>query len=78
MLRVEELNALVEEATQSMPGTVTVETDLARLDGWDSMGLVIFIDSVKGRTEVELAVHELRACSSTEAIRELISRAARA
>jgi hypothetical protein len=40
------------------------------------MGLVIFIDQVKRRAEVELSVHELRACSRTGAILELIQKTA--
>lgn len=76
MARLEssEVARMVEEATQSVAGTVLADMELGRLDGWDSMGLVIFVELTRERAGVELAVHDLRACATCEAIRDLIER----
>jgi len=74
VLSIEELCALVEDATQSMPGRVVAGTELATLDGWDSMGLVVFIGLIQDRAQLELLVHELRACATPVDVHELIRR----
>ena len=45
---------------------------LAALDGWDSMGVVLFIDEIQSRAGVEVAVHDLRACSRSTDLLNLI------
>jgi acyl carrier protein len=74
MIAIEQLTGLVEEATQSLPGKVGPDTELATLDGWDSMGLVVFVELVQSKVGVELAVHELRACATPAQVLELIRR----
>jgi hypothetical protein len=74
MPTIEELNAMIEEATQALPGSVSAATDLGSLDGWDSMGLVIFIELAQSRTGLEIAVHDLRACSRPPEIAALLER----
>ncbi len=76
-IELHELTALIEEAVQALPGRVAPDTDLGTLDGWDSMGLVIFVELVQQRTGVELAVHDLRACSTPPEIAALIAGASR-
>lgn len=76
MTTIEQLTGMIEEATQALPGTVASETDLGSLDGWDSMGLVIFIDLVQTQLGVEVAVHDLRACSHPPEVLALIERVA--
>jgi len=76
-LELSDLTALIEEAVQALPGRVAPDTDLGTLDGWDSMGLVIFIELVQSRTGVELAVHDLRACSRPPEVAALIDGAPR-
>lgn len=71
-IEIAELTALIEEAVQALPGSVEPDTDLGGLDGWDSMGLVIFIELVQTKTGVELAVHDLRACSRPPEVAALI------
>jgi hypothetical protein len=73
MLELSDVTAMIEEATQALPGSVSAATDLGSLDGWDSMGLVIFIELVQSRTGTELAVHDLRACSLAPEVLSLIS-----
>jgi acyl carrier protein len=72
MIEQNELNAMIEEATQALPGRVSAESELGALNGWDSMGLVIFIDLVHAKTGVELQVHDLRACARPPDILALI------
>jgi acyl carrier protein len=74
MISIEQLTGLVEEATQSTPGKVSAGTELASLDGWDSMGLVVFVELVQSQVDVELAVHELRACATPAEVLGLIQR----
>jgi acyl carrier protein len=76
-LELSELTALIEEAVQALPGRVAPDTNLGTLDGWDSMGLVIFIELVQSRTGVELAVHDLRACATPPEVAALIEGAPR-
>ncbi len=67
---------LLEEATLSDPGAIDVEESLHEVEGWDSMGMVMFISLVGERFGVELTVHDLRDCSTAAAlagrIRELV------
>ena len=77
-LELSELTALIEEAVQALPGRVAPDTNLGTLDGWDSMGLVIFIELVQSRTGVELALHGLRACATPREVAALIDGAPRA
>ncbi len=71
-----QLTPLIEEATQALAGSVNAQTDLGTLDGWDSMGLVIFIELAQSQLGVELAVHDLRACTRPGEILGLIERVA--
>ena len=70
----DDVSAMIEEAIQAVPGSVEVTTQLGNLDGWDSMGLVIFIELVQDRTGAELAVHDLRACATPDEVGALIER----
>jgi acyl carrier protein len=74
-MKIEKTVEMIEEATQALPGAVAPEAPLGGLDGWDSMGMVIFLGLVKEEFEVELKVHDLRACANCHEVRELILRA---
>lgn len=78
MLSQPDLNAMIEEATQAMPGTVSAATELGTLDGWDSMGLVIFIELAQAKTGAEISVHDLRACARPPDVLALVNRVAAA
>ena len=52
--------ALLEEAIQAPDGSLTRELVLREVEGWDSMGAVLFIGLVKEHLSVELTVHDLR------------------
>lgn len=51
---------LLEEATQAPEGTLTQDLVLKDMEGWDSMGMVMFIGLVQQYLSVELSVHDLR------------------
>jgi acyl carrier protein len=61
---VQQVAELLEEATQAIAGTIAPECDLRTLDGWDSMGMVMFMGLLNERMHVELTVHELRASAT--------------
>ncbi|MCB9913921.1 MAG: hypothetical protein H6828_02085 [Planctomycetes bacterium] len=73
-MQLADVCAMIEEAVQAVPGSVGEATVLGNLDGWDSMGLVIFIELTQDRAGAELAVHELRACQSPAEVAALIER----
>jgi acyl carrier protein len=64
----------VEDATQSMPGTVSATTALESLDGWDSLGMVALIGIVSEQRKVDLSMDELRECSTVLDLNDLIAR----
>lgn len=72
VLELADVVLLLEEATQALPGTLAADSELAGVDGWDSMGMVVFMGLVKERVGVELRVHELGACADARAILELV------
>lgn len=51
---------LLEEATQSPEQSLASDQELGSLEGWDSLGMVMFIGLVKQNFSVELSVHDLR------------------
>ncbi|HIG11925.1 MAG: hypothetical protein ABGY71_11345 [bacterium] len=72
MVSVSQVALMIEEAIQAVPGSVDDSIRLGNLDGWDSMGLVIFIELVKEKAGAELSVHGLRACGSCADVQQLI------
>ena len=62
---------LLEEATQADPGTLGEGLALKEMEGWDSMGMVLFIGLVQEHLQVELSVHDLRESAT---VAELCSR----
>ena len=63
---------LLEEATQAAPESIALQQALPDLEGWDSMGMVMFIGLVKMRRGVELTVHQLRDCAAVEDLQRLV------
>jgi len=74
MIDLARVVSMIEEATQAIPDSVDPECTLGDLGGWDSMGLVIFIELVQNETGVQLAVHELRACATPGELVALIQK----
>ena len=75
-ITIEQTVSMLEEATLSNPGAVSSDSSLAQLDGWDSMGMVVFMVLVKEQLGVELVVHDLRGCATPVAVRELVEKVA--
>ncbi|MBJ01934.1 MAG: hypothetical protein CMK00_03590 [Planctomycetes bacterium] len=75
-ITIEQTVSMLEEATLSNPGAVSSDSSLAQLDGWDSMGMVVFMGLVKEQLGVELVVHDLRGCATPAAVRELVEKVA--
>ena len=65
------VQALLEEATQALEGSLSTEQVLRELDGWDSMGMVMFIGLVQRNLSVELSVHDLH---ESETVADLLER----
>jgi acyl carrier protein len=55
---------LLEEATQSPEGSLESAHALEAVDGWDSMGAVMFLGLVREHFELELSVYDLRDCAT--------------
>ena len=64
---------LLEEATMSDPGTIAPDASLPDVEGWDSMGMVMFISLVTERYGVELSAHDIRECTTAEAMASRVS-----
>ncbi len=52
----------LEDATQSIPGSIHPHTVLKTLDGWDSLAFVSFSTAVGARFGVTLSSDDLLAC----------------
>ena len=52
---------LIEESTQSIPGTIVETTDLEAMDEWDSLSMVMFISLVDEEVGVELDADDIQA-----------------
>lgn len=63
---------LLEEATMSDPGAIRPNASLLDHEGWDSMGMVMFISLVKERFGIELSAHDLRESTTAESLRARI------
>jgi acyl carrier protein len=62
----------LEDATQSIPGTVHPHTVLKTLDGWDSLAFVSFSTAVGDRFGVRLSSDDLLACDTVADLHDLL------
>ncbi len=62
------VRAMLEEATQAEPGSLSSEQVLKELEGWDSLGVVMFIGLVLEHFALEISVHEIRDCGTVAAL----------
>jgi len=68
--------ALLEEATLAEVGTIAAEAPLLGMEGWDSMGMVMFIALVQENFCFELSITDLRDCvCGTELLTVIAERA---
>lgn len=68
-----DIAALLEEATMSDEGAIAPEASLPDMEGWDSMGMVMFISLVTEKYGVELSAHDIRECTTAEALAERVA-----
>lgn len=52
----------VEDILQADPGTLTMETRLEDIEGWDSSGLLGIIALLDGELEIDINVEKIRNC----------------
>ena len=64
----------IETATQAEPGSVAESAPLPNLDGWDSLGIVGFIEEVLTNFGIELSVDDVLECATVRELVELVSR----
>ncbi len=67
------VRAMLEESTQAAAGSLESSQVLKELDGWDSLGVVMFIGLVLEQLSVELSVHELRDCARIADLEALVA-----
>ncbi len=68
-----QVRALLEESTQAAAGSLESGQVLKELDGWDSLGVVMFIGLVLEQLAVELSVHEIRECARVADLEALVA-----
>ena len=56
--------AMLEEATLADAGSLAADGPLLGMEGWDSMGMVMFIHLVQERFGFELSIADLRDCET--------------
>lgn len=71
---LESVLRFVEEATQSPAGAVGASTRLTDLSGWDSLGIVLFMDLVRGTLGVQLSVNDVQPCATPVELAAAIAR----
>ncbi len=67
------VRALLEESTQAAVGSLEPSQVLKELEGWDSLGVVMFIGLVLEHLGIELAVHEIRECLLVSDLEALVA-----
>lgn len=66
----QQIVALLEQSIQAPAGSLGPATRLAELNGWDSMGMVMFVGEAFDRIQVEIGVDLLQSCAT---VRELVA-----
>jgi acyl carrier protein len=67
---------LIEESTQSIPGSLEDTSDLRQIEAWDSMSAVMFIALVEEETGVTLSGDELRVALTPQDLFATVTRRA--
>lgn len=63
----------LEDATQSLPGSIRPETELKTLEGWDSLAFVSFIAAVQDRFGVDLTAEDLLSSQTVADLNTLLA-----
>ena len=67
-----ELIAIVEEALNVKPGTVSLDTDLKSVD-WDSLANVVFISEIDDKLRLTLDAQRLSECATPRDLLALVN-----
>jgi len=64
----------IENAIQAEAGSLAESTTLRGLSGWDSLGIVAFIDEVLQSFRIELPVDDILECGTVHELVEMVLR----
>jgi acyl carrier protein len=64
----------IEEATQSLPGTITADTALEDTEVWDSMSMLMFAGLVEEEVGVELTGDDITSCRTPTDLLDAVRR----
>ncbi len=62
----------IETATQADPGSLVETAKLPGFNGWDSLGIVSFIDEVLQNFGIELPVDDILECGTVHELVEMV------
>ena len=71
---VQQIVTLLEMSIQAPPGSIRPESSLQELNGWDSMGMVMFVGEAFDRIRAEVGVDDLQTCVTVRDLVALVSR----
>jgi acyl carrier protein len=61
-ISIEEVVEILEEATLSLPASITPDTELRRIKGLDSMGMVSFLGMIQDYVGVAFQAGDFKGC----------------
>lgn len=67
-----EFHHMVEEITGADPDSITEETVLKGLDGWDSLAIVEFVAMVDERLGVVVPAKQIKTCITTADLAKIL------
>ncbi len=73
MPTAEEVIAVLNDAVMCEPGTITPQSDLSEVPGWDSSSAVYFVGEAIGRWQAELSAQDLRECTTVPQLVERVN-----
>lgn len=73
-MTLQELITVLENATQSMPGTIGASASLMGVSGWDSMGVVSFVEEIGETWGFEIDGEAVGQCATVIELHGLVQR----
>ena len=73
-MTLQDLITMLEDATQSLPGSIVAGTYLKGVSGWDSMGVVSFVEEISEALNIELDSEAVGACVTVSELHEVVTR----
>lgn len=72
-MELREIITALEDATQTLPGQIDADTDLVSVSGWDSMGVVSFVELMGEACRIELQAEAVAQCRTPRALHALLT-----